>query len=388
MKRKLTILIPLVLTIFFLTSTPLCASAALMKSNGEQYTASAEAGAQENLTPVHADQVAEGTYHPVSVISSTSMFRVTDAALTVSDGSMSARITLGGTAYSHLYMGTDTDAAKADESQWIPYEENDDGSYSYTIPVEVLNKEIDCAAFSIRSNKWFPRTLIFESSSLPEGTVQEAASDPLEETLEAAPYAGSSDTVSKKKSYKKASDVKDSDIGYAAAAMEDGEYKIPVTLTGGSGRASIESPAAMIVKNKQARAEICWSSPNYDYMVVDGLLYEPINKDGNSVFEIPVTRFDGDMKVTADTTAMSQPHEIEYTLNFDSSQAELQGMSVKTKGIILLIIFVLVVAAGFIRGYLRRGKSDYDMQTAEELQKQQSSVKTTAKKKKKKKKRR
>ena len=54
-------------------------------------------------------------------------------------------------------------------------------------------------------------------------------------------------------------------------------------------------------------------------MIVDGEKYEPVNKDGNSTFEIPVTVFDTEMKVTADTVAMSTPHEIDYTLNFDSS---------------------------------------------------------------------
>ena len=44
--------------------------------------------------------------------------------------------------------------------------------------------------------------------------------------------------------------------------------------------------------------------------------YEPVNKDGNSTFEIPVSVFDAEMEVTADTVAMSEPHEIDYTLKF------------------------------------------------------------------------
>ena len=92
-----------------------------------------------------------------------------------------------------------------------------------------------------------------------------------------------------------------------------------VTLEGGSGRATVESPAALTVADGKMTAVILWSSPNYDYMIVDGEKYEPVNKDGNSTFEIPVTVFDAEMEVTADTVAMSTPHEIEYTLNFDSS---------------------------------------------------------------------
>ena len=101
--------------------------------------------------------------------------------------------------------------------------------------------------------------------------------------------------------------------------MEDGEYSIQVDLEGGSGKASVTSPTLMIVKNGRMYAQLQWSSSNYDYMIVDGEKYEPVNKDGNSTFEIPVTVFDAEMEVTADTVAMSTPHEIEYTLNFDSS---------------------------------------------------------------------
>ena len=100
---------------------------------------------------------------------------------------------------------------------------------------------------------------------------------------------------------------------------EDGEYSIQVDLEGGSGKASVTSPTILTVEDGKAYAQIQWSSSNYDYMIVDGEKYEPVNKDGNSTFEIPVTVFDAEMEVTADTVAMSTPHEIEYTLNFDSS---------------------------------------------------------------------
>jgi iron complex transport system substrate-binding protein len=53
-------------------------------------------------------------------------------------------------------------------------------------------------------------------------------------------------------------------------------------------------------------------------MLVDDVEYLPINTDGNSTFEIPVT-LDADMAVIACTVAMSEPHEVEYTLYFDSS---------------------------------------------------------------------
>ena len=49
------------------------------------------------------------------------------------------------------------------------------------------------------------------------------------------------------------------------------------------------------------------------------LEYTPEIVDGHSVFEIPVTGFDYRMPVKAETTAMSEPHMIDYTLYFDSS---------------------------------------------------------------------
>ena len=105
-------------------------------------------------------------------------------------------------------------------------------------------------------------------------------------------------------------------------SLEEGEYRIDVKLEGGSGKASVQSPAKLTVKDGKAFAEIIWSSNKYDYMVVDSEKIMPVSTDEFSVFEIPVTGFDYRMPVSADTTAMSTPHEIEYTLYFDSSTIE------------------------------------------------------------------
>ena len=105
---------------------------------------------------------------------------------------------------------------------------------------------------------------------------------------------------------------------------KDGEYTIEITMKGGSGRASITSPAVLTVKDGRAYARIQWSSSHYDYMKIGEEKYEPVNTEGNSAFEIPVTVFDYKQKVIADTTAMSTPHEIEYTLTFDSESIKAQ----------------------------------------------------------------
>ena len=105
----------------------------------------------------------------------------------------------------------------------------------------------------------------------------------------------------------------------AEEKLEDGTFKVEVTMEGGTGKASIKSPATVVVKGGEATAVIIWSSDKYDYMLVDGKKYEPITTEGGSTFKIPVLAFDEPFTVVGDTTAMSTPHEVEYTLTFDSA---------------------------------------------------------------------
>lgn len=114
--------------------------------------------------------------------------------------------------------------------------------------------------------------------------------------------------------------------------VQDGTYQMEVELLGGSGRASVTSPAKVEIKDGKAVATLEWSSPNYDYMVVDGEKYLPVNTEGNSVFQIPVEAFDRDIAVIADTVAMSTPHEIEYTLNFHAGENGQNAAKADTTG--------------------------------------------------------
>jgi len=108
------------------------------------------------------------------------------------------------------------------------------------------------------------------------------------------------------------------------AELSDGIYTIEVTLEGGSGRASVFSPATIEVTDGAVIAEIEWSSPFYEYMMVHGKRFEPVQTSGNAVFWIPV-QLDTKMEVSASTAAMSEPHLIDYTLYFDSSTLERSG---------------------------------------------------------------
>jgi hypothetical protein len=142
--------------------------------------------------------------------------------------------------------------------------------------------------------------------------------------------------------------VKDAFEDATEVSLDDGTYQVDVSMEGGSGRASITTPTQLVVEDGRAVATIEWSSPNYDYMLVADKRYLPINKEGNSTFEIPVLALDEPFDVIGDTTAMSVPHEVDYQLTFDSTTIvrETDGEA----GLLSKVLPVLVVicAAGAI----------------------------------------
>lgn len=131
-------------------------------------SASTKDGAKDDAasTPLTAADLHDGDYD-ITVTSSSRMFNVKKAVLHVTDGSMTCTMTLGGTGYGKLFMGTGDEAASAAEDQFIPFVENAEGAYEYTVPVQALDEETDCAAWSIRKESWYDRTLVFESADLP-----------------------------------------------------------------------------------------------------------------------------------------------------------------------------------------------------------------------------
>lgn len=100
------------------------------------------------------------------------------------------------------------------------------------------------------------------------------------------------------------------------AKLEDGVYPVEVTLSGGSGRASLRTPTELTVQDGVMTVLLIWNSSHYDYMLVNGKKYMGEVKEEHSVFHIPIQTLQEPLAVTADTTAMSRPHEIEYTLSF------------------------------------------------------------------------
>lgn len=125
------------------------------------------ADSQKTVAPIYASGLNDGTYD-IEVTSSSSMFKIVKCELTVSDSDMTAVVTLSGKGYEKLYMGTSKQALEASDNDYIYYSEDADGKYAYTLPVEALDNDIDCAAFSFKKQKWYDRVIVFKSDSLPE----------------------------------------------------------------------------------------------------------------------------------------------------------------------------------------------------------------------------
>lgn len=209
--------------------------------------------------------------------------------LTVADGKMTFHVSLASKKIVNLYLGTAEDAP-SHESDWlqpttdtVTYSDGtSDEVYGYDIPLDAVDTDFQLAILGTKGT-WYDHTVSVRNA---EPKTEDAAAE-------------------------------------TAAVPADGSYTCAVTLEGGSGRATVESPAALTVADGTMTAVIVWSSPNYDYMLIDGEKYLPTNTEGNSTFEIPVAALDTALAVTADTVAMSTPHEIDYTLTFDSATLTL-----------------------------------------------------------------
>ena len=140
--------------------------------------------------------------------------------------------------------------------------------------------------------------------------------------------------------------------------LEDGEYSIQVDLEGGSGKAGISSPTPFEIRDGLAYAELQSSSPNYDYMIVNGKKYLPVNEEGmNSVFEIPVTAMDEPVSVIADTTAMGSPHEVEYTLLFYSDSIGSKGqLPQEAAKRVVAVALAIIVGGGILNYFVNKRK--------------------------------
>lgn len=307
-------------------------------ADASDMTAAEEVGIP-GMEPVSAADVADGTYE-VEVESSSSMFKITKAVLTVAEGTMTADLTLSGTGYLVLYPGTGTEAAADTEEHYIGYTEDADGAYTYTIPVPALDQPFLCAAFSKNKEQWYDRTLLVRADSLPPEAVLVELPD-----YEALEKAARDARIEAMKGENESALPVPSMID-----IPDGAYTVNVFMEGGTGKASVTTPAPLTVKDGTGTVRLEWSSPHYDYMIVDGVRYEPVNTEGNSVFEVPVSALCEPVTMVADTTAMSTPHEIEYAFTFTPLPAEEpdDGSASGTAGLVPVILSAVVLGVLYV----------------------------------------
>lgn len=241
----------------------------------ETVAATAATPTQETEPALSAKVLPDGEY-TVDFETDSGMFRANEACngkgtLTVKDGIQTLHVSLQSKKIVNLYPGT-ADQAQQDGAVWleptvdtVTYSDGlSEEVFGFDIPVASVGQEFDLALIGTKG-VWYDHKV--------------SVQNPM-------PQAGS--------------------------------YTCAVELAGGSGRASIASPAALVSDGETLIATIVWSSPNYEYMLVDGVQYDPIQKEGNSTFEIPVS-LDRELDVSASTTAMSTPHLVQYTLYFDST---------------------------------------------------------------------
>lgn len=106
--------------------------------------------------------VADGTY-AIEVETDSSMFRSESCTLTVEKGTYTAALTLPGEGFSRLYFGTAEEAAQASDEQVYDYHLNDDGKYTFDIPVSALDEEMQIAAYGQRRDTWYDHTITFHA---------------------------------------------------------------------------------------------------------------------------------------------------------------------------------------------------------------------------------
>ena len=248
------------------------------------FTGCGGAGGSDSQEPeVNEYGLANGTY-VATFTTDHGMFHVNEAnnnkgILTVENGEMTIHVSLQSKKIVNLFPGTAEEAEKEGAVLLEPTTDKvvypdgyEDEVYGFDIPVPAIGEEFDCALIGTKG-KWYDHKVMV-SDPVPGDDI----------------HAGTEMT------------------------LENGEYQVELVLEGGTGKATVESPAPLKVENGAATLTLTWSSPNYDYMIVDGVEYKPVNTEGNSVFEIPVKVLNEPFDIIGDTTAMSEPHEIEYKL--------------------------------------------------------------------------
>ena len=268
-----------------------------------------------------------GIYKVNNVTSSSSMFNVVDCKLTSKNGKMSAVLTLSGTGYGYLYMGTKEEAAKADSSSWIPFVTDNNGKYTYTVPVEALDKGINVAAYSTKNKIWYDRILTFKSETVKKISDIDSGnggtggnSGTTGGNTNPSGGTGGSGSVLKPNDGKAENESKyEADTSGAtgrvnsSTTLADGVYTPDrFTWSGGTGKVKIYCNK-ITIKNGQAYATLVFDSDHYQYVKANGNTYYTSKSGGTATVTIPVA-LNQNNKILGMTDKMSVAHEIEYTI--------------------------------------------------------------------------
>ena len=285
-----------------------------------------------------AVEAEDGTYK-ANVTSSSSMFKVTDCVLTSKNGKMTAKVTLSGTGYDYLYAGTSAKAA-ADSANWVKFVE-ENGKYTYIIPVDALDAEIPVAARSKKNDKWYDRTLVFSSTGVKKpgsngpangnnGNTNQGnntSQNTIFGTGTPSGGTGTNQTPDKESKYEVDLNGGTARVN-SATTLADGVYTPDkFSWSGGTGKVSI-SCTKITVTSGQAYATIVFSSGSYGYVKANGNTYYPTATGSTSTFVIPV-ELNKNNTIIGMTTKMSTAHEISYSIFiYLSAAAKADGTTV------------------------------------------------------------
>lgn len=280
---------------------------------------------------------ADGVY-TTTAETGTTMFRVVEIILTVKNGKMSAEITLSGTGYDYLYMGTAAEAA-GNESQWIgckdeqkSYIENGEEKTgrSYIIPISTLDTPLAMASHSVKRDRWYDRSITVSSNNLKKISSGEAGNgeggslNPTPTVVETATKDSVKDTTPAEESKSESDTSGSTSQVNSKTKLKDGVYTPDkFTWSGGTGKVNITCDKVTI-KNGQALATIAFSSSAYQYVKANGKKYFPTHTGGKSIFVIPV-ELNKNNKIIGMTTKMSTAHEIEYSIMVYLAAADGDG---------------------------------------------------------------
>ncbi|MBQ4467433.1 MAG: FMN-binding protein [Firmicutes bacterium] len=201
---------------------------------------------------------------------------VAPMVLTVKDRVITAQMAVEQrqASYPYIFAGTEAETLAAGEEGWL-YPVDYDYGYKYpgsiykNVPIKSLDKPLNFMMFASGSGNWFNRQFTIAS-----------------EDITRVPY---------------------------------GDYQADeFTFEGGSGRVQLTCEKVRVTRSG-ITFDIAFDSTNYTKLVVDGVEYAPVVKDGKSIFTVPLN-INGQTKIVGTTVAMSSPTDVEYevTVKFDA----------------------------------------------------------------------